>query len=498
VDNTVRVLVVDDERGVRDGCRRIVSRRAGRVDTAETAEEAVSIFEPGRYDIALVDIKMPGMSGLDLLDVFRAKDPDLASIVITGFATLDTAIEATRRGAYDFLPKPFSPDELMAKLESAIQRRRLAMETKHLREERERRLLEIATEKSRLRTVINCMQDGVVVINRAGQVVLYNPAAARMLLLRGTEIIGLPAATSLAQPDLVEMLGHIMDEQCPHEMLVRELPGKEATLTLMVNVAAVRDEVGGKLGAVAVLRDITELKAIDKAKSEFVSMVSHELRAPLAAIDGYLNLIITGRVKGDLEEERSMLLRSRDRAQALLALIDDLLDVSRLEAGQVSRDVESLVVAQVADEVVALLRPAAEAEGVTIHQEIPANIPLVAADHEDLARLLTNLVSNAVKYNHPGGELWLHGVVDGQYLCIEVADTGIGIPANAIGHIFDEFYRVKRPETRQITGTGLGLTIAKKIVESYHGSISVSSELGVGTRFTVRLPVSPQRAPQSQ
>lgn len=486
MEQSFSILVVDDERGVREGCRRVLSAHAQVVDTAESGEEAIAKFERGRYDLALVDIKMPGISGLELLDELRQRDPDLVSIVITGFATLETAIAATKRGAYDFLPKPFSPDELMAKVWNGLERRRLAVEARRLREERERRLLEIATEKSRLRTIINCIQDGVLVTNREGLLVLFNPAAAAMLAMREGCTVDQPLADCVSQGELVDLFNQVMDDACPYAKLVRELAPQDGNRTLMANVAPVRDEAGEKIGAVAVLRDISDLKALDRAKSQFVSMVSHELRAPLAAIEGYLGLVLGGRQKP--EEAQSMLARSRERAIALLNLIDDLLDISHIESGKVARQVESLCLAEVLGEVASLLAGQAEAKGVTVHLELGADLPRVEADREDVVRIFTNLLSNAIKYNRPGGSVWLRGAAEGSYVRIDVADSGIGIPRDALPNLFEEFYRVKRPETREITGTGLGLAIAKRLVESYHGTISVSSELGVGSTFTVRLP----------
>ena len=487
MDHGFKVLVVDDERGIREGCRRIVERYASAVETAETGEEALAKASAGQFDLALVDIKLPGMSGLELLDRLKEIDADLVSIVITGYATLELAIDATKRGAYDFLPKPFTPDELLGKIWNAIERRSLAVEAKRLRAERERQLLELATEKSRLRTVINCIQDAVLVTNRDGVLVLYNPAAARYLCLHERDLLGRSVEECLPHPALTDMFREVLAPAADCDMLVRELPTGEDGRVLMANVAPVRDEGGEKLGAVAVLSDISELKALDRAKSQFVSMVSHELRAPLAAIEGYLSLLLGGLVKDDPQEQQLMLSRARERARALLGLIDDLSDISRIEARQIAKQVRLLNLADVVREVLVLLRPQATARSVALHDDLPPEL-VVVADREDLVRVFTNLVSNAIKYNRPGGEVRLSGRSEGSYVRIDVADTGLGIPAEALDKIFDEFYRVKCRETAGIDGTGLGLHIARRLVESHHGSIRVTSELGKGSTFSVILP----------
>ncbi len=489
MDDGFNVLIVDDERGMREGCRRILSRYAKIVDTAETGEEAVAKVQGGHYDLALVDIKLPGMSGLEVLDQLKAYDPDLVSIVITGYATLEMAIDATKRGAYDFLPKPFTPDELLGKVENAVERRSLLLEARRMREERERRLLELATEKSRLRTVINCIQDGVLVTNRDGELVLYNPAAVNLLCAGEADLLGRSLADCLPHSEITGLFREVLGGNSGYARLAREFDVAGGERVVMASVAPVRDEGGEKLGAVAVLRDITELKAVDRAKSRFVSMVSHELRAPLAAIEGYLSLLLSGMASRDGEEQQLMLSRARDRAQALLGLIDDLSDISRIEAGKVAKQVENLNVADIAREVLILLRPQATSRGITLHDEMPA-VLTVQADREDLIRVFTNLINNAVKYNRPDGEVRLRGQFEGAFVRIDVADTGLGIPPEALGRIFEEFYRVKRRETIGIDGTGLGLHIAKRLVESYHGVIRVVSELGKGSTFSVLLPAA--------
>ncbi len=480
-------LIVDDERGIREGCRRVLARYANVIDTSETGEEAVAKFRPGFYDLALVDIKMPGMGGLALLEILRERDPYLMSIVITGYATLETAIEATRRGAYDFLPKPFTPDELMAKVWKALERRQLVLEALRLREERERRLLELATEKSRLRTIINCMRDGVLVTNREGQIVLYNPAARGLLGLPEANLIARPAAECIGSQELVTLLLEVLTAETNSTMLVRELPGADPDRTLIANVAPVLDEANEKIGAVAVLHDISQLKALDQAKTRFVSLVSHELRAPLAAIEGYLSLVLSGASSDNADEQRDMLTRCRARARSLLNLIDDLLDITHIESGKIAKEVAVHNAAEVVRDVVALLRPQASAQDVRVYDEMPASL-MARADREDLVRIFTNLVSNAIKYNRRGGEVHLRGQEEGPWIRFDIVDTGIGIPPHAIDKVFDDFYRVKCKETIGIDGTGLGLPIAKRLVELYHGTIKASSQLGVGSTFTVLLP----------
>jgi signal transduction histidine kinase len=243
------------------------------------------------------------------------------------------------------------------------------------------------------------------------------------------------------------------------------------------------------IGVVTVLRDITELKELDKAKSTFVSMVAHELRAPLAAIEGYLDVILEGVGGDDPQKMHRILERSRERTRGLLALINDLLAISRMQAGRLAKEKEKLQLSVLLKEVAEWMKGEALEKNVTIEMGVPDDLPLVQANREDVTRVFTNLLDNAIKYNHEGGRVFLRAGADDAFVRVEVQDTGIGIPKKDLAHLFDEFYRVKSKETRAITGTGLGLAIAKKIIEGHNGHIEVESRLHQGSTFRVLLPI---------
>lgn len=488
-----RILVVDDERGLREGCKRVLVPEGYLVESAESGETGWELVQTIPYDLLLIDVMMPGMSGLELLSRVLQHDPDLICIIITGFATLETAVDATKRGAFDFLRKPFSPDELVNLVRKGLERRRLLVEARRLREEREHSLLALATEQSRLRTIINAMSDGVLVVNREGTLVLHNPAALRLAEFRGFPSVGCTIKECLADPALLERIAEEMAAPAAEHALISQ-ETQVAQLSVLASIAPVRDERGQFLGAVVLLRDISRLKELDRLKSEFVSLVSHELKAPLSAIQGYLDSILAG-YPADPEKERFWLERSRERASASLALIQDLLDISRMETRKVQRQVEPLAVSEPVSEAVTLLRGQADANQITVSTELPAGLPRIEGSREELTHLFTNLVSNGIKYNRKGGRVTIRGRDEGAYLRIDVTDSGIGIPSDEIPNLFQDFYRVKSPQTRGITGTGLGLAIVKRIAEAHQGRVEVESQGGAGSTFTVYLPV-PIAAPR--
>jgi signal transduction histidine kinase len=231
------------------------------------------------------------------------------------------------------------------------------------------------------------------------------------------------------------------------------------------------------------------LKELDKAKSTFVSLVAHELRAPLAAVEGYLDVILEGIGADDPKKIQKILERSRERTRGLLALIDDLLAISRMQTGRLAKEKEKLSLSPLLKEVGELMRGEALAREISLEMELPEDLALVSANREDLFRVFTNLLDNAIKYNRRGGRVLIRARKDEGFIGVEIQDTGIGIAKKDLDQIFDEFYRVKTKETRSIPGTGLGLAIAKRIVEAHNGQIEVESKPHEGSTFRVLLPI---------
>ncbi len=493
-DAACKVLVIDDEPGIRSGCRRVLEAQGHVVHQAETAEAGLELLSQHRdAAVALVDLRMPGMGGLEFLTRARELAPEMVSVVMTAYATVETAVEATKRDAYDFITKPFAPDVLLRVVRKAVERSRLIHERNRLRAERESRLLQLATEQTRLRTIIDCMADGVMVANADDLLVLHNPAALSVLRDIETGQAFHRLGDVIRSAELFELMGEVSSKQTRVSKEI-DLSDDSRARWKLVDVSPVVDERSRSfLGTVTVLRDITEIKQVEQVKAQFVNMVAHELRSPLAAVDGYLSLMEKGLLE-DAEERNRIVSRCRDRVGALVELVSDLLDMARMEAGRVRREITAQSVPALCAEVAEMLRPLGEGRKVTVRAEVPPTLPTVEADKEELIRLLTNLVSNGVKYNREGGSVTLRAAEDGPYVRIEVADTGIGISEAGLERLFSEFFREKRSETNMVTGTGLGLSIVKRIVDFYHGTIGVKSALNEGSTFTVRLPRSYQAA----
>lgn len=492
MSDSVQILVIDDEQIMREGCSRILSKDGWAVLCAENGTKGLEEIKAHseKIDVILLDLMMPGMSGMEVLDHVRALNPDLLVIVITGYATVESAVEAMKKGAYDFIPKPFTPDQLRIIVRRALEKRALQKEAEFLRREREKSLRDIATEKSKIKTIINCMGDGVLVCDRDGCIVLSNPAASRMLKIPEATLLG----NFLPQCNLHSELAKTIQESLTtkdvsYSSVSQELSiGESGETFLRAHTAPVKNDLGETMGSVTVLQDISHLKELDKMKSEFIAMVTHELRAPIAAVEQQLTVILN-RMAGEVtEKQEQMLRRAKERTKGLLDLIRDLLDLSKIEAGKMVQYKEPLNLREVIQRVVDLMKAASENKKIDLQFSPPPHVPLIHADRNSMEGIFTNLISNAIKYTPEGGKVWIDLGEEGGFVKASVSDTGIGIKKEDLSRIFDKFYRVKSSETRQIVGTGLGLSIVKSIVDAHLGSISVESEEGGGTTFTILLP----------
>ena len=484
-----KILVIDDELGMREGIRRILMGEGHQVGVAENGQEGLAKGLKQEYDLYFLDLKMPDLDGTEVLRKIKAKYPEAICVIITAYASIDTAVETTQLGAYNYMAKPFTPDELLHLTNRALERRWYILEARRLREERERRLLEVAREKSRIRTIINAIDDGILVLNQQGELVFFNPRFLQLLDIQTELKIG-EQVVQILPAQMAKQIQEILNNHQYFKAIRQEIVIKPpAEMVVMVNTTPVLDESGQLIGVVSVFRDISQLKQLELLKSQFVNMVAHELKAPLGAIQGYLEMIINKTLGDEPEIYEKYLKRSLERSRALLDLINDLLNISRIEAGKVRREIERVCLSELVQEAVEFFRSEAEKRSITITLDLQPDL-FVDVDKEELLRVLNNLISNAIKYNKDSGEIHISTSKNKHYVSIRVRDTGIGMKEEEKARLFEEFFRAKNQYTRGITGTGLGLSLVKKIVESYAGKIIVESEFEKGSTFTVFLPES--------
>ena len=377
MEDTLNILVVDDEPGMRKGTARALRKftaeyadlqtRVGfTVEQAATGEEALALIGRQVPDILLLDYKLPGISGLEVQEQLAARKHEILTVMISAYGSLQTVITATKRGAFDFLVKPFTPDELRMTLRKAAH---------HLPVHRQ--ALRLAEERRQIRF-------------------------------------------------------------------------------------------------------------------EFIRVLGHELKAPLAAVEGYLWLLCNRSLGENLGAYDHLVERSLVRIDGMRKLIFDLLDLTRIESGNKERTLIVVDVRDVVEAGVETFAHEAAERGITIETRTPEAL-VMTADRGELEIILNNLISNAVKYNRDSGSVTVTARDAGEQVEISVADTGIGMSPREAGKLFGEFVRIKNEKTASILGSGLGLSIVKKLAELYEGSVSVESEADVGSTFSVTLRKAPEQ-----
>lgn len=370
-----RILVVDDEPGMREGCRRILSADGYSVETADDGQSGLDLFLARRdFDAVLVDLKMPRMSGLELVEHMRRHDPDVLILIITAHAAIDTAVEATKRGAYGYLPKPFTPDELLLPLRNGLGHRALAMEARRLREEAERHRAEM-----------------------------------------------------------------------------------------------------------------------EKARFTFIGMVAHELRSPLAAIEGCIDAVQSSS-RELTPDDRALLNRARLRAAGLRKMVGEMLNLTALYTGNFTLRPTDVSLVEIIEESLAANRDAAHEKGISLACDVPADAPTLRADRDALKSAVGNLIDNAIKYTPERGHVAVSLTSDAGAAVISVSDNGIGMTDEEQAHAFDEFFRARSSAAAQVPGAGLGLALVRRLVEMHSGTVSVRSAPGNGSTFTISLPLPDLKA----
>ena len=488
-DQKVRILVVDDEFGMREGCRKVLTSEGYEVETAEDGVAALELFkEDKEFAVALIDLKMPRMGGMELIEEIQKYDKDITLLVITAYATIGTAVEATKKGAYGYIPKPFTPGELLIPIRNGLEKRELSLRSRKLQQERDEKLLEVAYERSKGSTIIKCMSDGVIVVNREGNIVLTNTTINR-LIPECTNIPNLAPLNTLKSKDVVAVITEILSSGSSPKIVSKEISREESTY--MVNASPLVNNNGEMLGAVAILRDISELKKLEATKATFISMVSHEVTSHLGAIEGYLNLLLSDEENSFTEENRKMMERMGLRAKALRTMVSDLMDISAIETGRFSIKRVPLTLSESVDEVFQICIEKAESKKIELKCNYSDSLRelKILADKDALLTILRNLIDNAIKYTPEGGHVSINMLQDGKYIKVSVADNGIGMSLEEKNKIFEEFYRVKNKYTSSIPGSGLGLSLVKRLLGMHEGKILVESTSGEGSVFTIILPL---------
>ncbi len=485
----IGILIVDDEPRIRHGLKRVLTPMGYHIIEASRGEEAIAALPHKQVDIALLDLQLPDIHGMEVLRTICREYPHIVVIIITGFGSVQTAAEAMRNGAYDLLPKPFEPDQLRIAINRAQEKMFLERKAKKLQIEKNRTLADLSLEKSRIHTIINALPIGVMVTDTNGLVVLLNPTFIQYMDLAPNCAPGRELAHYIHDNALQKLIMefsqgcHIGPEDSPtHEFSVGDR-------YLIARGQPVLGENRQCLGAVVTIVDITTMKVLDRLKREFVAKVSHELRSPLSTIHEQLAVVLSDLVGQVSPADEHLLSRAKEKTQGLISLIGDLLDLSRIESGVVSEAPQKVRIDELLENIISFLNAKAGAKNQRISLSNNAGTePVIEADPLAIESIFGNLITNAINYTQEQGRIEVKIDMTESHIRVQVCDNGFGIEERHLDKIFERFYRVKTEHTRYITGTGLGLPIVKGLLDSMGGSIQVQSDAGEGSIFTIMLP----------
>ncbi len=482
--NPAKILVVDDEYGVRTGIRQILEIEGYSVDDCETGEAALALLEANEYDVALLDYRLPDIDGLMILQSIKRNGLQPMTCMITAYANIDTAIAATRQGVDFFLPKPFSPDDLIGVVETLARHKQARVEAERLRREHEAGLLALAEEKTQTHSLVSSLRDAVLVVNREDEIVLANRAMAALIGIAEEQVLRHSVRDVLAQgplASLAEKLSAPVKDRTVSELTIGER-------SYMASIVTFRAEDATALGRILTLSDISEVRRLAMEKERFIRTMVHEFKSPLGAVRSLVEVATDKSLGDQVDAYIPMLRRAEARIDGLVDLIGDLLTLSRSEQARDLASAELLAVEPAVLAGVEMQKERLAAREIVAKVNIESDLPRVLISADDLDMIVGNLIGNAVKYNRDRGSVAICAGRDGEWVRIDVEDTGIGIAAEHLADVFGEFFREKRAETRNLEGNGLGLAIAKRLVERAGGRLELVSAEGRGSKFSVFLP----------
>ena len=488
------ILIVDDERFILRNLELLLTGRGYDVLLAASGREALERLAERPVSLIISDYKMPGMNGIDLLEEVHRLFPETIRVLITGCVNNETAIAAINKGhVYRYINKPWETEEFLLIVAACLAHHALLAEKKRLlllTLEQQRVLEEVnaklAAERRRMQTILQNMAEGIVVTDECGRITFVNRAFAAMA--------GQPADALLAVDFIQFQQAGRPEEQRAAVAGTWYLAGPGGRLPVASSTTVFQEDEDGAPGYVHTIRDISSEKKLDQLKADFFAMVIHDLRSPLLALI-YRLLALRRQLVGRITDaELGRLEESRQTAQMLLGLIDNLLDISKVESGKLALRMEPLDLHGIIELALNSLEGLRVQHDLRVERHFAAGLPLVAGDKDGLTRVMINLVGNAIKFTKPGGLISIRTAPEeaawGKMVVVAVSDTGDGIPPEDLELIFDLYYQGKSGGRREERGKGLGLAICKKIIEAHGGAIGVESVIGQGATFRVTLPAA--------
>ncbi len=372
---------------------------------------------------------------------------------------------------------------------------------RQLEMQKSQQLAEIADQNRQWQAMFNGVQESIVLLDEHGYVVTINPATERITGRKSSEVIGQHVGQLFPKIDTVvpglDRFGRsgfdqVLQDRRPSDLFETVVETKDHRhIWINYTYTPLMDPKGELIGFIRVTSDVSTVKAVDQMKNDFISIASHELRTPLGVINSYLNLFLNNQLGPLTDDQRVFIQRIYNSSGDMSALVEDLLNMSRIEDGRIEIAVQPFAMVDLVQEVLSHLEPRYINKQIKVDIRDQTSKVVVYADRQKVEQALTNLIDNAIKYTYDNGAITIDIAQADQLITVSVTDSGVGIRPENLTHIFEKFYREGNPLSIKEGGSGLGLYISRKLIELHGGSITASSTHNQGSTFTVQLPLAP-------
>lgn len=503
-----RVLIADDEADIALVLKLHLEDAGYGTVRAKDGVEALEILCREEFELLLLDIKMPRMDGLQVLARVRESYPAMVVMMMTAHGSEDIAVEAMKKGAVDYISKPFSSEDMLKRVERAIRYNRTVQENERLQQS-------LAAEQKKTEAILQGMAELLVAVDPECRIISVNRMAEYILGMSREELLGreleetlvaeLPADGALPLRRVLESGEAAID-------VSYSITGPFGKIPVLSSASPLYDNSGILIGAVEIIRDISSLKALEREREDFVSMLSHDLKNPITSIVGSLDLVREGRLGPINDEQREFIESAEESCSEMVEMINSLLDIHKFEAGRMIMQFRGENVGLLLEKLASQYSTAAEKGGVGIRLVADPRLPECILDRTLFGRMIGNLLSNALKFTPEGGEITVvadtpvdlagatGGIASGlypqsaiprggRYLRVTVKDSGVGIPADSLATIFDRFVQAQNRRKGKASGTGLGLAFCRKVMDAHRGLVWAESEERQGSSFIALFPL---------
>ncbi|WP_271811198.1 ATP-binding protein [Clostridium beijerinckii] len=513
-DKKYTILLIDDELANLEALTRLLDEEYD-VIKAENGFEALNILKDEscskKINLIISDQRMPGMTGVELLKQTISIVPNAIRIILTGFMDVKDIIDSINEGhIYKFLLKPLEADELLISVKRALETYELKMKNIKLIDELKQTNKKLKKSEVYLSTIFNSVSDAILIHDFNGIIVKVNDTANRLYGYLPDELIGMSIKDIISKnspyiyDDILKLINYRKKSKIntPVTLEAISIDKNHKEFWIESNSRAVI--FNEQKVIIATVRDITERKntelkskeealELEKLRTEFFANISHELRTPLNIILGVIQILKRDLLDKEKPIDKGKIINNidieRQNCFRLLRLINNLIDSTKLDAGHFQIDMINCNIVSVVEEITLSVASYISNNNINLIFDTDVEEKIIACDPDKIERIMLNLLSNCIKFTDDNGSIFVN-IFDGEeYITLSVEDTGIGIPEEKVDIIFDRFRQVDKSFTRNYEGSGIGLSLVKSLVEMHDGTISVESKYGVGTKFTIKLPV---------